>query len=146
MTFKARLIATAVAASAASLAFAGSASASFHEIKIKEVFLGSLGNDSFVELQMYSPNQTQVAGQTIKFFTATGATLGTSAPLTGNVGNGQSQRTILIGDSAVTNRDFAYSNISPIEDINDGLNAGGAVCFSGLRRLRGMGEFRRHER
>jgi Ca2+-binding RTX toxin-like protein len=130
MTFRARLIATAVAASLGALAFAGSASASFHEIQVREVYLGDLGNDSFIELQMFSAGQTQVAGQTVTLYAADGSVQGVSPSFAGNVTNGQSQRTILIGDTAVTNRDFAWDMM--YETAGGGiLAAGGAACFSG---------------
>ena len=131
MSFRTRLIATAVAATTASLAFAGTAGAAFHDIRIKEVFLGALGNDSFVEMQMPVAGENQVAGQRIRFYQADGSQYGTSDAFAGNVANAQSNRTILIGDDAVTNRDFLYNSASPIEDINEFMPGGGAVCFLG---------------
>src|SRR5262245_19249972 len=138
MTFRTRLIATAVAALAASLAFAGAASASFHELRIKEVFLGSLGNDSFIELQMYIPGEPQLVGQKVRFFGSDGSLQGESPPFTGNVGKGQSQRTILIGDTAVPNTDFTYDQFY---ETNSFLSSGGAACFTGSGDCVSWGNF-----
>ena len=141
MTLRTRLIATAVAATTASLAVAGSASAAFHDIRVKEVFLGALGNDSFVELQMPVAGENLVAGQRIRFYQSDGSQFGTSEAFAGNVDNAQSNRTILIGDGAVTNRDFLYNSASPLEDINEFMVAGGALCFLGSNDCVAWGNF-----
>lgn len=102
------------------------ASAVFHEMKIREVFPGTAlcPDCSFVELQMYSGGQNFVSGHTIRVYDMSGApvafaesTFGSDAP------NGQTQRTILAGDSSVAGRDSDGN-------FGTGIDAdGGAVCF-----------------
>ncbi len=106
-----------------------SASASYHLTKIREVYPGSSGagyNDAFVELQAYAGGQNLVAGTSISYYTGAGLNTPTT-PLTANVPNGQTQRTILIGDTGVPGRDFTDANLSNKADrLPPG---GGAVCF-----------------
>jgi hypothetical protein len=101
-----------------------SASASFHLMKIREVYPGTaLAPDrAFVELQMPAPGQNHVGGHEIVVYNSAG-TVTATVPMTSSVPNGQSQRTILLGDSDVTNRDFP-ANIGTLV-----APAGGAVCF-----------------
>jgi hypothetical protein len=103
---------------------APSASANYHLMKIREVYPGTaLAPDrAFVELQMPAAGQNQVSGHEIVVYNSVGAVTAT-VPMTGNVPNGQSQRTILLGDIDVTNRDFP-ANIGTLV-----APSGGAVCF-----------------
>ena len=99
---KRRALAATVAGCVA-LMTAASAHASFHDIKISEFYGGSSANahdDSFIELQMYSPGQNSVNNMAVRFYTTAGASQ-TDIPLVGNAGSGENQRTILIGDTAV---------------------------------------------
>ena len=138
MTLKARLTATALATALAALAFASSAGASTHLIKIKEVFLGAAGSDAFVELQMYGSGQNLVAGQKVDFYTETGSLLGSSPVFPDSVPNGQNQRTILIGDEAVDGRDLTYPMMTGATLL---YNGGGAVCFTGSNDCVAWGNF-----
>ena len=117
-------VAVAATVTAALLASAVGASASFHEMKIREVSSGTGTPDSsYVEVQMYAPGQT---------FLSLGAKLvrcdsTCSSPMTfqgfTDVAAGASQSTVLFGDSAVSNRDFSA-------DLNlNAIEAGGAVCY-----------------
>jgi hypothetical protein len=106
-------------------AVASSASATFHLMKVREVSPGTNGLDnSYIEVQMYAPFQS---------FLSNGAKLAVcnSTCLTGpkeftgfaNVPNGDSQDTVLFGDSGVPSADF------PVNLNLDQLEAGGAVCY-----------------
>jgi hypothetical protein len=107
------------------LAFAApSASASFHLMRIREVHAGP-GN--YVELQMYAPGQNLVAGQHIRTYDNGGALLSDFTFPT-NVANSESQRTILVADSATVNgvsADFVDGTLQ----VPTGMG-GGAVCYS----------------
>jgi hypothetical protein len=127
MTPKARLAVLTAATALAGLVLASSASASFHLIKIQEIYPGALGNDAFVELQMHAAGQTQLAGQDLRFYTDDGLLLAQEM-IGENVPNGQNQRTILIGDTAVEGRDITVDQLTEYLDPNRG---GGAACFTG---------------
>jgi len=138
MKLRTRLAVTAFAAGLGALVIAPSASASFHLVKIKEVYLGASGNDAFIELQMYSAGQTQVAGQKVRFFDELGGIQGESPLFPGNVDNGQNQRTILIGDTAVEGRDFTYDVMTETIPF---IGPGGAACFTGSGDCVSWGNF-----
>lgn len=102
------------------------ASATFHDIKVREVHPSS-GDDSYVVLQMYLPSQNFVSNHSMKLYNSSGTLVHTST-FGGNVSNGQSQATILIGDTAVSS---AFGVTPDLED--SGLSipaAGGAVCWN----------------
>lgn len=122
-----------VAALAAGLlaASAGPASASFHEMKIQEVFPGSGTNpgEDYVTLQMYSADQNFVGGHDLTVYAGNGTLAGTATfpdPPGGNVANGATQSTILIGaaNSVVgVTPDLVDSDVAAIDP------AAGAVCW-----------------
>jgi hypothetical protein len=99
------------------------AAANFHEMVITEISDGTVLDPSadFVELQMYSPGQTQLAGHVITTYGPTG-TLMQTFTLDENVPNGQSQRTILIGSLSV-DEDLTESMTIPVN---------GALCFENI--------------
>jgi hypothetical protein len=111
---------------AALAAIPATASATFHEIKVREVHPSS-GDDSYVVLQMYAANQNFVGGRPMRLYNSSGTLVHTST-FAGNVSNGQSQATLLVGDTAVS----STFGVSP--DLEDaGLSipaAGGAVCWN----------------
>jgi hypothetical protein len=112
--------------SAAMLLFAApSAHAAFHLMKVVEVFPGTNAapDKAFIELQMYAAGQNQVAGHNVTVYNAAGAVTAT-VPMTAAVPNGENQRTILLGDIDVTNRDFP-ANVGTLI-----VRTGGAVCFA----------------
>ena len=82
----AALLGTAIVALAVG---AGSASASFHLMKIRAVFLGPPG-DSFVELQMTADGQNFVNGQKIDIYNATATGLHPTYILNHDVASGHS--------------------------------------------------------
>jgi hypothetical protein len=107
------------------LALPAAAHANHHEMVISEVHpgTGALADDAFIELQMYSSGQNVVTGQTISYYDSTGINTPFSQ-FVADPSNGQSQRTILVGDSAVANPDLLDTNL---DDHLDG--PGGAACF-----------------
>jgi hypothetical protein len=114
------------AALAVSLLGAASASATFHLMKIREISPGSGSNDSYVEIQMYAPFQSFLSnGAELAVCDSncslTPATFGSFS----NVPNGDSQDTVLFGDSGVPSgsKDF---NVAL--DL-DSIQSGGAVCY-----------------
>lgn len=111
----------------ASGALAGNAGATYHVMKVSEFFPGTNADpdSAFIELQMYTDGQNLVSGHDVITYTSTG-TLLSSFTIPGNAGSGQNQRTILIGDSSVVGRDFAYDALGDAAEPN---RAAGAVCF-----------------
>jgi hypothetical protein len=77
---------------------------------------------------MYAFGQNLVGGHTLNSYTSTGSVLG-SATLPANVANGDSQRTVLIGDSATPgNPDFVTNIASYLSTVA----GGGAVCWENI--------------
>jgi hypothetical protein len=120
-----------LATTAVLLFAAPSANAAFHLMKVVEVYPGASNanpNDAFIELQMFSPGQNQVATHKVDAYTANG-TLLASFTLPGNVANGESQRRVLIGDTAAGGApDFTYDQLG--DALSPGTETGGAVCFA----------------
>ena len=116
----------------ATLLFAApSANAAFHLMKVSEVYPGATGanpNDAFIELQMFEAGQNLVSGHKVDYYTAGGTLLG-SYTIAANVPNGENQRKILIGDTAVAGAtpDFVVDQLG--DALKGGTQTGGAVCF-----------------
>jgi hypothetical protein len=122
-------IATVLALSGAlALLAAAPAAATFHLNMIREVSPETApgAGDAFVELQMYAPGQNFVSAHTVRFYNAAGDTVHNRALLGPNPANGESQRTILIGDTGVPGRDFTIAGMSSEIAFT---GAGGAICF-----------------
>jgi hypothetical protein len=124
-------LAAALAVGLASLCFGiPIASASFHLIKVREVFPGSLAhpNSGYVELQMYAAGQNLVQNGELRLYNAGGGIYEDFKP-TSQVASGASQSTVLIADTEYS----AQLPSGPAPDFTDpGLNlspAGGAVCW-----------------
>jgi len=101
---------------------AAPASADHHFMLIREVLPGGIANTSFVELQMYTAGQNLTAEDHVTVYGPTGTEIHRYT-FPEDVPNGQSQRTVLLGDSAAAGTpDFT----DPDLDIS---SAGGAVCF-----------------
>jgi hypothetical protein len=119
--------AVAMAGAACLLAVAPAAQATFHEIKVREVYPGS-NSDSYVELQMYAAGQTFLEGHSVTLYDSSGALVHTSTfPTPSGISNGASQATVLIGDTNVQ----ATFGVAP-DLVDSGLNipaAGGAACW-----------------
>ena len=116
-----------IATAGLALGLASPASAAFHLMSISEVATNPAGpNSSYIELQMYASGQEFVNGHKVVFYTATG-TLLASFELNANVPNGNSQRTILIGDTATAGSpDFTYDQLG---DAVGTFGPGGAACW-----------------
>lgn len=114
------------AALAATLLAAPAAQATFHLIKVREVFSGG-SQDSYVELQMYASGQTFLANHAMTVYSASGTLVHSSQFATG-VANGQNQATVLIGDTGV------QSEFGVAPDLVDSElsipAAGGAACWN----------------
>jgi hypothetical protein len=107
---------------------AAPASALFHLMKIREVSPETSpgARDAFVELQMYAAGQNNVAAHTVRFYNAAGSEVHNRVLLGPDPPNGQTQRTILIGDTNTPGRDFTINNMSSEISFTGG---GGAICF-----------------
>lgn len=109
---------------------AAPASAAFDQIKVREVLPGVSEYDpsgpEFIELQTYADGQNTVSGQVIAFYGPTGTVKGTFT-LPGDVANGSSQRTILVGTESFGGvaPDFTYP--TPLLETD-----GGAVCYGNI--------------
>jgi len=108
------------------LLIAAPAQATFHLIKVREVYAGS-DDDSYVELQMYASGQNFLSGHAMKLYNASGALVHTSTFST-TVPNSANQQTVLIGDTKV------QQNFGVAPDlVDEGLAvpaAGGAACWN----------------
>ena len=101
--------------------------ASFHLVKIREVYVSA--EPAYIELQMHASGQNLVAGKQIKTFGPTGNLTGTYT-FPANVPNGENQRTILIGNVDIGTTTFP--GVTP--DLSMGIDtplqeSGGEVCF-----------------
>ena len=113
---------------AVGLLAAAPAAATFHLNMIREVSPETAPGaaDAFVELQMYAPGQTFVSAHTMRFYNAAGDTVHNRVLSGPNPSQGDSQRTILIGDTGVAGRDFTITGMSSEIAFT---GAGGAICF-----------------
>jgi hypothetical protein len=111
---------------AAVLLAAPAAQATFHLIKVREVYPGS-ADDSYVELQMYASGQTFLTNHAMTVYDSSG-TLVHSSKFAAGVTSGTNQATVLIGDSNVQ----AEFGVAP--DLVDPTltipAAGGAACWN----------------
>jgi hypothetical protein len=108
---------------------ASSASATFHLIKVREVFPGTTAQpeSDYVELQAYSPFQNQVQFGQLRVYNANGTAASTFTPA-GPLANNENQRTVLIADSAFAT---VFPSVTP-DSTDSTLNlspAAGAVCW-----------------
>lgn len=108
------------------------ASATFHEISIREVYPGSaaLPGSEYVELQMWSAGQHLVDGHTITTFDSAGAPV-ESTTFAGDAGSGASQSTILIATPEATSQ-FGVAPDAALSPSGQLSPAGGAVCWESL--------------
>jgi hypothetical protein len=113
------------------LAIPATASATFHEILVREVYAGGAANDSYIVLQAYAGGQNLLNGHSVTAYSASGTQIGTFT-FTGSVSNSADQMTVLIADSS-------YAATFPGGPTPDGTEedynlspAGGGVCWAGL--------------
>ena len=111
------------------LLLASPAWASFHLIKVREVFPGTVArpNSGYVELQMYASGQNLVQLGELEVLSSAGTVTNSFTP-SASVANGANQRTVLIADT-----EFSSQFPGITADFTDaGLNlnpSGGAVCW-----------------
>jgi hypothetical protein len=124
---RARLYALSLVALAPLLMTAG-AQASFHLIKVREVY--PAGDSSYVELQMFSAGEYLVAGHPLVTYNANGS-VASDFPLPGNVSAASpNNATILIADSGYAG---AFPSGPTPDELDTGLNlspSAGAVCWT----------------
>jgi hypothetical protein len=122
------------------LGLAGTAQATFHLNKIREISGSTAGtNSAYIELQMYTAGENLVSGHKITLWNSSGVVGGMISPvveftLSGpNPANSQNQRTILIGDTGVPNRDYTVDFTPYIETGSpNNLLPAGAACYEGI--------------
>jgi hypothetical protein len=102
------------------LGFASSASASYHDNRIREVHETGINGD-YVVLQAFSPGQNLVSGRQVVTYDGGGNPL--SHVVLSNVQNASNQATILVGDDGVPGADATDPGFNVV-------NTGGAVCFA----------------
>ncbi len=111
------------------LLFAPSARASFHLIKVREVFPGTTVNpeSDYVELQMYSSGQDLVELGDLEVLDPSGTVTSHFSPAT-SISHSANQSTILIANTGFSAQ---FPSVSPdFTDAGLDLNpAGGAVCW-----------------
>jgi hypothetical protein len=124
-----RLIAASLLATACLALAATPASATFHEMSIREVYPGSTAEPEaeYVELQMWAAGQNLVGGHSLRTYSASGALVGTTT-FAHDVSGGANQSTILLATTA------AESHFALIADATMAPNqldpAGGAACWA----------------
>jgi hypothetical protein len=110
-----------VTAAVAFLLSAAGASASFHLTKIREVHNGGDAAHSYVMLQLPAEGEGFLMGHYVSFRSADGQIQGDHL-ITSNAANQGSQRTFLIGGSAVPGSDDVGSN-------DQLVSSSGAACY-----------------
>lgn len=111
---------------------ASPASATFHEMSIREVYAGSTAhpNSEYVELQMWHSDQNFVGGHVLLTYSASGALVKENF-LASDVPGGANQSTILIATTEAAEQ-FGIGvdeALSPVGQIDP---AGGAICWQEL--------------
>jgi hypothetical protein len=108
---------------------AAPAQASFHLIKVREIFPGTTArpNSDYVELQMYAAGQSLVHFGELEVLNSAGAVVSNFTPAS-NVTNSANQSTVLIADSEFTSQFPGHT--ADFEDAALDLSpSGGAVCW-----------------
>jgi hypothetical protein len=108
------------------LLIAAPAQATFHLIKVREVYSGS-SDDSYVELQMFAGGQNFLSGHAMKLYNPSGTLVHTST-FSSTVPNSANQQTVLIGDTKVQQA----LGVTP-DLVDEGLAVpatGGAACWN----------------
>lgn len=113
------------------LIWPATASATFHEMSIRELYPGSLAQpeSEYVELQMWAAGQNHVGGHVLRTYDASGG-ITSSNTFPGDVSGGANQSTILLATSAAE----AEFGVSADTALSAGKldPAGGAVCWENL--------------
>jgi cysteine-rich repeat protein len=106
-----------------------SAQATFHLMKVVEVFPGTAASPSaqYVVIQMYATGENFVGGHAITVFNGSGALVGTFT-FAGNVANGNTQSKILIATSQAQAFFGVTADLTMTAAI---ISGGGKVCWAG---------------
>jgi hypothetical protein len=108
------------------------AQASFHLMKIREVYPGA-SNDSYVVIQMLDNGEYMVGGHSLRIYDATGATVDTFTFTAGyqapNHNSASGNNTILIGDTGVQAAFGASAAPDDHTDASLNIPAAGAACW-----------------
>lgn len=118
-----------LSASAAVLLVACPAQASFHLIKVREVFPGTIAhpNSDYVELQMYAGGQSLVQFGELEVLNASGTVTSKFTPAS-SVANSANQSTVLIANTEYSSQ---FPGVAP-DFVDEGLGlspVGGAICW-----------------
>lgn len=126
------LAATAAIAACLLTLGAGTASATFHLIQVREVYPGSAlePEGEYVELQMYAGGQEHVKGHKLRTYDAAGAVTGTST-FPADVANGANQSTIVLATPAAASQ-FGFTPDASLASPGALSPAGGATCWEEL--------------
>lgn len=130
---RARLLVHALLATAAvALLCATPAAATFHLIKVREVYAGSslAPEAKYVELQMYASGQNHVKGHSLRTYDAGGGLIGTST-FAADVAGSANQSAILLATPAAEAQ-FGIAADTPLANPAGLSPAGGAVCWEEL--------------
>jgi hypothetical protein len=113
------------------LALPAGASATFHEMSIREVYPGSLAEpeSEYVELQMWAAGQNHVEGHVLKTYSASGSVTSTNT-FASDVPGGANQSTILLATSGAETEFGVGADTALSAGKLD--PAGGAVCWENL--------------
>jgi len=113
------------------LTWPAAASATFHEMSIREVYPGSLAQpeSEYVELQMWAAGQNHVEGHVLKTYNASGGVTSMNT-FAGDVSGSANQSTILLATSAAET-EFGVSGDTALS-AGELDPAGGAVCWENL--------------
>ncbi|MFN7950780.1 MAG: hypothetical protein U0610_03560 [bacterium] len=109
------------------LACATSAHATFHLMRITQVYAGDVTHPDaqFVELRMCTANQNLVDQHPVTFYSKTGAVLG-SVSFGGDLAHGASQSRVLVATSSA---EAAFHVSADLRMPADLVPSGGKVCF-----------------
>lgn len=105
------------------------ASATFHEMSIREVYPGSSAEPTaeYVELQMWHAGQNLVGQHTLRTYSAGGAPTATVLP--SGVSGDANQSTVLIATPEAESRFSGITADAPLASTDQLNPAGGAVCW-----------------
>lgn len=113
------------------MAIPSAAQATFHLMRIREVYPGSAANPSaeYVELQMFASGQSFVSGHVLRTYNAAGTPVANT--LAADVSNGGNQRTVLLA-TPEAEAQFGVQGDDALSPSGQLDPAGGAVCWEAL--------------
>lgn len=109
------------------------AGAAFHQMKVREVYAGSVSVPAadFVELQMWAPGQNFVAGHRVHFYSLDpyGGATDLDCTIPSNVGGGANQSRILLATAEAQTAFGVTGDFTMPASLHADA---GAVCFEGI--------------